>query len=94
MSVWSQSFDFFFLIFYAQKRITPRQIALAVRGDDELDRLISGTIAKGGVIPRIKWWKEKKWGGGGILKAAVMSIIYSHIPFDEKEPSSGTCGRI
>ena len=35
------------------KRITPGHLQFAVRGDEELDALISATIAGGGVIPHI-----------------------------------------
>jgi len=34
-------------------RITPRQIGLAIRGDEELDKLFPGVVASAGVIPHI-----------------------------------------
>jgi len=48
---------------FKKKRITPRHLQLAVRGDEELNKIATGTIAAGGVIPRIHESLLPKKGG-------------------------------
>ncbi|KAG9390389.1 Core histone H2A [Carpediemonas membranifera] len=54
------------------KRINPRHIQLAVRQDDELDGLVSATIAGGGVVPHIhkKLLRKNEEMEGGLMGRA------------------------
>lgn len=42
------------------KRIKPRHLLLAIRGDEELDKIVSATISGGGVVPYLHTALEKK----------------------------------
>jgi histone H2A len=51
---------------FKRSRITPRHLALAIRGDSELHQLLhDATIPQGGVLPHIEKSLLRRGRGGG-----------------------------
>lgn len=61
-------------------RINPRHIQLAVRNDEELNKLLSGvTIAQGGVLPNIHTVLLPKKAAGGGKKSSQSQEFYAPV---------------
>jgi histone H2A len=60
---------------YQMKRIAPRHLMLAIRGDEELDLLFSGSIASAGVVPYIhKSLDHKVEGPTGVAQGLIFQF--------------------
>src|SRR3954471_4820096 len=76
------------LVFNKRTRITPRHIQLAVRNDEELNKLLGGvTIASGGVLPNIHAVLLPKKKAGEESKPAPVAAKKSG---SSKKPSKST----